>query len=256
MHKLIVMAATIAKICRYPVKGLNAQELQSTKLSPGACLPDDRRFALRPGQSDSDQGGWRPKSQLLTLMRHEKLATLQADYDDASTTLTIRRNGRVVAKGDLTTVTGRAVVEQFLAAFFRSEVPGIPKVIESTGTSYTDTQAPLVSLINMASVRDIERIVHQPVHPLRFRGNLYLEGLTPWAEETWVGKALAIGACRLSVVEPIERCAATSVDPETGLREPNIPRALQKGFGHCTCGVYAQVTIGGPIHVGDTVSLA
>jgi len=246
------MVATIAKICRYPVKGLGAQSLPETALTPGACLPEDRRFALRPG-SDADQEGWRPKAQLLTLMRHERLALLATDYDQATATLTIRRNGRVVAKGQLTSITGRAVVEQFLAAFFKGEVPGIPKVIESPGTAFTDTQTPMVSLVNLASVRDIERIVHQPVHPIRFRGNFYLEDLPAWDEMGWVGRTLAIGDCRLEVVEPIERCAATSVDPETGAREPNIPRALQKGFGHCHCGVLARVTVGGKVRQGETV---
>ena len=37
-------------------------------------------------------------------------------------------------------------------------------------------------LINLATVRDVERIVGAPVDPLRFRANLYFEGAEAWAE--------------------------------------------------------------------------
>ena len=43
------MAATIARISRYPVKGLSAQDLDETTLSPGEPVPHDRRFAVLHG---------------------------------------------------------------------------------------------------------------------------------------------------------------------------------------------------------------
>jgi hypothetical protein len=40
------MAATVAAIYRYPVKGLSAERLDRVALTPGECLPHDRRFAI------------------------------------------------------------------------------------------------------------------------------------------------------------------------------------------------------------------
>ena len=41
------------------------------------------------------------------------------------------------------------------------------------------------------------------------------------------------------------RCAATEVDPDTGIRDLPIPRTLMQTYGHADCGVYAEVIEGG-----------
>ncbi len=58
----------------------------------------------------------------------------------------------------------------------------------------------------------------------------------------------------MRVVAPIERCAATNVDPETARRDLNIPLILKQGFGHINMGVYAAVVQGGDIATDDAVS--
>ena len=50
------------------------------------------------------------------------------------------------------------------------------------------------------------------------------------------------------------RCAATEVDPDTGIRDLAVPQALMDNFGHVDCGVYAEVVEAGPIAVGDLVA--
>ena len=67
---------------------------------------------------------------------------------------------------------------------------------------------------------------------------------------------IAIGpSARLKVVKRIVRCAATEVDPDTGIRDLPIPNTIMKAYGHMDCGVYAEVIEGGPIAVGDTVTV-
>lgn len=252
------MRATIAKICRYPVKGLTAQELTRADLTAGEGLPEDRRFAILSGTAPSfepEAAEWRPKSHFITLVRHERLAALKCEYDEATATLTIRRNGRPVARGQLTLSTGRSVIEQFLAAYLASEVPAMPRLVEAPGVMFSDAEDKYLSIINLASVHDLERVAQHPVNPLRFRANLYLEGLPAWEENALIGKELTIGAARVRVAETIERCAATSVDPTTGVRDINIPRTLQKGYQRGDCGINVTVIGGGPIAVGDAVTL-
>ena len=76
---------------------------------------------------------------------------------------------------------------------------------------------------------------------LRFRGNLYVAGWPAWHEFDLLGRELAIGGARLKVVKRIQRCAATEVDPDTGIRDVAVPRTLLDNFGHADCGIYAEV---------------
>jgi hypothetical protein len=114
----------------------------------------------------------------------------------------------------------------------------------------------VVSIINLASVAAVENVIGAPVDPLRFRGNLYVAGWPPWREFELLGRDLRIGTtARLKVVKRIQRCAATNVDPDTGVRDLAIPRALMDSFNHVDCGVYADVATGGDIGIGDAVSV-
>jgi hypothetical protein len=110
-----------------------------------------------------------------------------------------------------------------------------------------------VHIVNLASVRELERVSGRPVSPLRFRANLYLEGVAPWAEFGWLGKELRIGQARLSVFARTSRCEATNVDPATGARDMAIPAHLLRTWGHQDFGVYAKVVTGGEIGVGTPV---
>src|SRR3989304_3184226 len=45
-----------------------------------------------------------------------------------------------------------------------------------------------------------------PVHPLRFRGNVYVAGWPAWHEFNLIDEQIAIGPTRLKVVRRIKRC--------------------------------------------------
>ena len=58
---------------------------------------------------------------------------------------------------------------------------------------------------------------------------------------------------RLKITSRTVRCAATNVDPQTGLRDLAIPKALMNGLGHADCGVYAEVLAGGRLRAGESL---
>jgi uncharacterized protein len=247
--------AQIASLYRYPVKGLTPEPLPRVALDVGQTLPADRRYAIENGPSGFDPAApkWMPKPHFLMLMRDEWLAALRTHFDDASNVLTIRRDGAIAAQGDLETAQGRAAIERFFATSHAGAIKGPPKLLSGNGHSFSDVARKVVSIINLGSLAAIESMVGLPVHPLRFRANLYVSGWPPWHEFELLDRTIAIGDARLRVVKRIVRCAAVNVDPETAARDLNIPQALMRRLGHADCGVYAEVIAGGAIGVGDAI---
>ena len=251
-----VQPARIAGIYRYPVKGLTPEPLPTTALKVGETLKADRRYAIENGPSGFDPAApkWMPKPHFLMLQRDEWLAPLRTHFDDESHVLTIRRSGAIVAQGDLETAEGRAAIEQYFASQHDGEIKGPPKILSSQGHSFSDVARKVVSIINLNSLRAIENMVGQPVQPLRFRANLYVEGWPAWHEAGLVDQTLRIGEARVKVVKRITRCAAVNVDPDTGARDLAIPQALMQRFGNNECGIYAEVIAPGAVGVGDAIA--
>jgi uncharacterized protein len=251
--------ANIRSIHRYPVKGLTPEPLSRTLLSARQTVPFDRMYAIENGPSGFDPAkpAYSPKHKFLELMRNARLAELRTAFNETSHVLTIRYENRVAAQGDLRTAEGRAQIEQFFAEFCADELRGPPRVLYAEGHSFSDVAKKVVSIINLESVAELENAAGAPVHPLRFRANLYVEGWPAWREFDLLGQDIQIGpSARLKVVKRIVRCAATEVDPDTGIRDVAVPRTLMDNFGHADCGVYAEVIDAGEIAVGDTIICA
>jgi uncharacterized protein len=248
--------ARIDAIYRYPVKGLSPQALPRTHLSVGATLPADRLYAIENGPSGFDPAApaYFPKQRFLMLMRNERLAALRTDYDEATHTLSIQWEGREAARGDLRSKDGRLAIEAFFRRYMPKELYGPPKVLFGEGHSFSDVAKKVVSIINLASVAAVENAAGAAVHPLRFRGNIYVAGWPAWHEFELLGRELAVGGARLKVVKRIQRCAATEVDPETGIRDLAIPRTLMDNFGHADCGIYGEVIAGGDVAIDDPIN--
>ena len=282
----------IASIYRYPVKGLTPEPLPRAALQPGQTIPGDRLYAIANGPSGFDPTSPRylSKTHFLMLMKNERLASLRTSFDQESHMLTItcpsplwggegvgvaRRRANVDAltsphgppphpppqggreiSADLRTAEGRASIERFFADYCAGELRGAPKILNAPGHSFSDVARKVVSIINLTSVAAIENMIGAPVNPLRFRGNLYVEGLTAWSELDLVGKTLTIGdGARLKAVKRIVRCAATNVDPDTGIRDLNIPSTIMRNLGHGDCGIYAEVMQAGEIAPGDPIEI-
>jgi uncharacterized protein YcbX len=247
----------IEAIYRYPVKGLSAESLASTRLTVGETIAADRLYAIENGPSGFDPAApaYLPKQHFLMLMRNARLARLKARFDAATHVLAIELEGATVACGDLRTPEGRAGIERFFAEFCADELRGPPRVLHGASHSFSNVAPKVVSIINLASVAAIEDALGAPVDPLRFRGNLYVAGWPAWHEFSLLDREIGIGsAASVKIVKRIVRCAATEVDPVTAARDLPIPRTLLQAFGHADCGVYAEVTAGGEIAVGNAVT--
>lgn len=249
---------SVAGLYRYPIKGLGPQALDSIELSAGETVPLDRAYAIEngPGRFEPEDPKPLPKINFLMLMRNERLASLDYDFDENARTLTLFRDGKQVAKGALDTTIGRQIIEQFIAGYMASDLRGAPRIVHASGHSFSDVAEKCLHIVNLASVRELERSAGRPLNPLRFRANVYLDTETPWVEFGWVGREVSLGGAVLKVTARTDRCDATNVDPETARRDMAIPALLLRTQGHQDFGVYATVTSGGAISIGDRLSAA
>jgi len=137
--------------------------------------------------------------------------------------------------------------------------PGASSPRQPAGRS-SNSFSPLswrVSVINLETLKDIERIVGRPVEPERFRANIYIEGLPAWQEFEWVGKEILVnGTPAFRAMERIGRCIATGVNPKTGERDLHIPRTLLDHYDHKDCGLYLEPVADRVLKPGDELKPA
>ncbi len=253
------MHASLTSLYRYPVKGLSPEPLTRAALTPGHYFPGDRLFAIENGPSGFDEAApeHQPKIKYLMLMRNERLAALRTRYHDDTNELSIEYEGHEATRGNLSTKEGRAAIEAFFSRLMPADLRGRPKVLTAPSTyRFTDSRRGFVSILNHASIAEVETAAGASVHPLRFRANIYVTGWPAWHEHDLIDRELIIGGARLRVLKRIERCAATNVDPDTAARDLTIPKTLMQNFGHTDCGVYCEVIGGGEVRVGDSVAVA
>jgi uncharacterized protein YcbX len=253
-------AGAVVAIYRYPVKGLSAEKMDRVVLSPGECLPHDRRFAIALGSTrfDPEHPEWLAKTHFIMLMRDEKLARLQTRFDAESGVLAIAENARVLLQARLTDAEGCKAAGEFFTNFLGNAVNGPLRVVSASGHAFADarrkpnaTTDKYVSLINHLSIAALEAAMGASIDRIRFRANIYFDGAPAWSEHDWIGGEIWLGATRLRVISPITRCAATQVNPATAERDLDIVAGLERAFGHINMGVYAEVVAGGEITVGD-----
>ncbi len=244
----------VKAIYRYPIKGLSPEAMRRVELEAGGAFPFDRVFALvRPGAPiDPDEPKWAKKGLFLMSMLDDGLSEVTTSVDPDTLRLTISRERKPLLAADLGTSAGRASVE----AFFRKQVPGLreaPRLVRSREGHFMDKPENLISVINLATVRELERLWGYAIDPLRFRANLYIDDVPPWREFDWVGADLQIGGVVFRVDRRNGRCGATNVNPVTGKRDLDIPSALRAAFGHKDIGIYLRALEGGVVSVGDAV---
>jgi uncharacterized protein YcbX len=248
-------AMRIERIYRFPVKGLSPESLAEVLLEPGGTIPQDRRFALAQGDAPFDPAAPRflPKQNFGCLMANASLARVRSAFDPVRGVLRLSAPGLAPLETEIGTPAGKAAAAAWLTRFLGPEARGEPRFVEAAGHAFTDQARKGVSLVNLASVAALEHAIGRSLDPMRFRANIYFDGLPAWAEFDWVGRDILVGGTRLSVFKRTVRCPATEVDPLTGERDIPLPARLREQFGHADLGVHAIVPEGGRIAVGDAI---
>jgi uncharacterized protein YcbX len=245
------MTAVVTGIFRHPIKGIGREELAEVTLVPGQGLPFDRHWAVAH-EAARLSPGWNACGNFLRGAKAPALMAVEAAL--VGDTVTLRHPERP----DLTLRPDDAADLPRLLDWLQPLLPpgrAAPVAVAQAGVAMTDSDYPSVSVISLASCRALgEKMGLPPLDPRRFRGNLVIDGLEPFAEFEWVGQRLQVGEAELEVVERIERCRATMANPGTGVIDADTLAALNNHYGHQDFGIFGRVVRGGTVRTGDRVA--
>jgi uncharacterized protein YcbX len=249
-----VVSGTLAGLYRHPVKGFTPEPLTAVALGPGEGFPFDRVWAVENGPSgfDPEAPAFVPKQKFTVLASIPRVAAARTRYHEADGVFHADAEGLAPFAGRLDEPAGREAFAAWLGELLGEEARGPLRVLPAPATHrFTDHPQGQVSLINLASVRDLSRRMGVEVDPLRFRANLYVEGWPAWIENGWEGETLGLGGIAARMLKPVVRCAATHVNLQTAERDLEITKALFDNYGNLHCGIYLQVTTAGRVGLGD-----
>lgn len=247
----------LAAIVRHPVKSIGHEEIARAGLAPGRVLPFDRVWAVAHAAAKiaPGHGAWAAKMNFLRGVAGPELMAISASSQPEARQITLRhpRAGAITVNLDLPDDAARLI--GWLRPLWPASRPAPAFVTAVPDQAMTDVPDPFLSILNLASNRELGARMGLDLSIHRWRGNLWVEGMEPFAEFALVGRRLRIGDALLEVAEPITRCRATCVDPATGREEGDTLKALNEAYGHQDFGVYARVIEAGEIATGDRVVL-
>lgn len=252
------MIASLAHIRRYPIKAIGGEGLDSTMLKAGQRLPGDREWAVlsetgeshaQKSQTEGEPDRWLPKSCFLRGVVSPPLQAIRGGWQDGQIML------RHPDREDLIfspSSDGEKLIE-WLQPLWPEEAPAPTRLIKGKGI-WTDSKKPFVSILSIDSLLELETKIGWRLGTDRWRGNLWIKGMKPFAERDLIGETIRIGDVELRITENIGRCAATNVDTTTGQPDIEMVNALNHHYDHSDFGVYAEVMTDGNVIVGDEVT--
>jgi hypothetical protein len=250
------MTALINQIWRHPVKSLGAENVGTLSIEKGKTLPGDRVWALTYENSrfDTVNPAWAPSQVFLRCSIAPLFAAVSTKINEMEDTIEFYHPKLSTICLDLNDASQHKNFIDWVRPICPENAPQPIGLCKVPDRGMTDTDYPSVSVNSISSLNDLSEIMDIKLHPRRFRGNIWIDGLEPWTELNWIGKIIRIGGAKLEVIEPIKRCNATKTNEKTGIRDADTLSALQKNFGHKDFGVYCKVVSSGYVTVGDTVS--
>lgn len=241
-----------------PVKGLALVDREWVDVGPYG-VAEDRRFYL-VGPDGRHRSG----------LAHGPLVRIVPSYDAVSERLELRFPSGALVEGSAVSVGDpfevpwsdrRTLLARHVPGFDEalSDHVGMPLRLVRAEPGHRPSSAH-VTIISTASIEAIESAADlpEPLDDRRFRMLVTIDGVPAHEEERWVGGQVAIGTAVVRVDVPTARCATTTRDPRTGLRDIDVLRLLAEVRGvserkTVDLGVYTDVLRPGRIAVGDEV---
>ncbi|MGD9904553.1 MAG: MOSC domain-containing protein [Vicinamibacterales bacterium] len=207
----------IAELWRYPVKSMAGERLVGATLGAGG-IDGDRRLHVEDGRGR---------------------------------TMTARTHAALLGHRARTGPDGEVVVDE--RPWYAPEVAAALAAIAGPGSQLVPTDAGLFDILPLLVATD-GAVAAFGYDGRRLRPNLVVGGVDGLAERSWEGAGLRIGDVLVALADLRGRCVMTTVDPDSGARDPEVLKSIVRRFGG-TLALNASVEVGGRIREGDRVEL-
>lgn len=225
---------TLVEVWRYPVKSMAGEALTEAEVGLHGIAGDRRWAFIRP---DMERSGF-PWLTLREVSDMRQFTPRFADPSEPDKSRTLVRT----PEDDEYEVIDRALAARLGA--------GVRVIKQDRGVF----DALPLSLITTSTVDGIGKLAERALEVTRFRPNLVVAATAgeAYPEDGWLGDTLRIGEMRMRVDVRDPRCVITTMDPETGERDPRVLREIAQHRDNCA-GVYGTVVTPGTIRLGDAV---
>ena len=269
------------------VKGLSDDKRKEVFIDKG--FPHDREYALikssKRNEFDENVPKWIHKENFLcAFTRNELMATFDSTFDDSSHSLTVwkrkydvkgnysldmtRKSIPLLSCVSLNSEIGKEEVSQFFSDACGQAVELVSAAEHQFGNTRAGVKARndtrTCHIINAATVREVSKKIGINLNPVRFRPNIIVDGLEPWAEfDNLIGKQLVVDTdhnetpITFDICSRTVRCDGIAIDPTKPEETIDLPNLLNKHYPQYGpyLGVYAVVDIPGLLAVGDKLIL-
>ena len=261
------MNCTISSIHYCPVKSVSFQSLDSCEIKKNIGIVGDRIFAfakdLDPNKAklfeknpEERRGKW---NKILTLKNSPVLNKYNFLFKDNN--LTFTSGDKEILTIDINQPSERGELVNKIVELESSlkESIVLMKNIEfpffDTSVSNKVDFANSVSLLNIKSIKDFQNKIDKEIEISRFRGNIYVDGITAWEERNWIGKIIKINNVSFKVEKNIPRCVAINLKPKTDDNSLNLLKSLKKTYNHFDMGIYLTSLNDGKIEIGNKIEI-
>lgn len=240
---MLTPLGNVEAIFRYPVKSMKGEELNTAEMGWHG-VQGDRRLAFRR-LADESGFPWLSATKLPALLLFEP----QRPHDGARDAMPTHVR---TPDGECLPIFG----EQLAAEVERRH--GAPVQMTHLRQGIFDETS--MSVISLETVAEIARLSGASCDVRRFRPNVAVRLLQslPFQENNWVGGTLVFGegdnTGEIAVTMRDVRCSMVNFDPDSGMGDPEVLRAVVRANGN-TAGVYGTVTGIGRLSIGQTVYL-
>jgi MOSC domain-containing protein len=213
-----------------------------------------------------------PEGRLVGGAQQGTLVQIRACHDPATDELTLTFPGGTVVRGSgsdrsdamLIDIWGRGAPAHVIRGPFADAVSafaGRPLLLvrpDEPGAANDDLPVSILSTASMGALV-AQAGTDVPNDARRFRMLVDVDGCErPHEEDEWIGRRVRVGGAVLRVAQPIPRCAVTTQDPSTGIRDFKTLHVIKdyrgvRGGKYLDFGVGARVEEPGPVRLGDVV---
>jgi uncharacterized protein YcbX len=231
-----LLVAEVAVLQRFPVKSMGGERLECVDVL-GTGLVGDREWAVYDADGKLASGKHSAR-----FRRMDPVFELVARREGDDTVVSMPDGAEHVA--------GQPSTDDALSRHFDGQV----RLRRETDVMHQDQAT--FSLVGSATLVELGH--HEgdgrPMDPRHVRANVVVQTHEPYAEESWIGREVSVGAARVRVTQSIQRCRMVGV-AQVGL--PARLGMLQAISDHhdLMAGVYASVVQPGTISVGDVVTV-